>query len=74
MKYSFNNLMKYSLNASSSPAIRAEVKGNEVLIYVRSIVTCPCCHQVTGMGGESLFRTMSLAQYNAMIERNSLTL
>ena len=74
MKHSFSNLMKYSLNASSSPAIRAEVKDSEVLIYIRSIITCPCCHQVTGMGGESLFRTMSLAQYNAMIERNSLTL
>jgi hypothetical protein len=74
MKHSFNNLMKYSSNASSSPAIRVEVKGNEVLIYVRSIVTCPCCHQVTDFSGESLFRTMSLAQYKAIIERDRLTL
>lgn len=70
----FNNLMKYSLKASSAPAIRAEVKGNEVLIYVRSRMTCPCCHQVIGMGGESLFRTISLTQYKTIIEHNSLTI
>lgn len=55
----FDNLMKYSLNASSSPVIRAEVKDSEVLIYV---------------GSKSLFTTMPLAQYEAMIERDSLTL
>ena len=67
--------MKHSLSASvSSPVIRAEVKGNDVLIYVRSIMICPCCRQVTYIGNESLFRTMSLAQYKAMIEHNSLTL
>ena len=75
MKYSFNNLMKHSLSASvSSPVIRADVKDNKVLIYIRSIITCPCCHGVTYVGRESLFRTVSLAQYKAMIEHDSLTL
>lgn len=75
MKYSFNNLMKHSLNASvSSPVIRADVKDNKVLIYIRSIITCPCCHGVTYEGSDSLFRTISLTQYKTMIGHDSLTL